>query len=305
MEELKHIVINTSDLQEACIQGYNAGYRKGVEDSTKSKYRCYGCMGSTFDDCGDCRKFVNLDAPVYVRDSKHDKWLLRYFHSWDKGKIVTWAGGTTSFNTYCGEVSTWNEYVFPEDTLLPEIALIRDRALREFALFCEERLPEYFYQVPASSSGKHHPSYALGEGGLLRHTKAAVKIAEDLLHLEQYKNSTYLDHDTIIFALIFHDSIKQGFKSSGHTEFSHPNYASQFIKDCYDEYRVIPEFQLILTVQLVQIRDCIESHMGQWNTSKYEEGIKLHKPMTVQQEFVHMCDYLASRKYLEVSFDIN
>ena len=38
-------------------------------------------------------------------------------------------------------------------------------------------LPDYFFRVAASSTGKYHPAFSLGEGGLLRHTKAAVRIA--------------------------------------------------------------------------------------------------------------------------------
>ena len=45
-----------------------------------------------------------------------------------------------------------------------------------------EMLPDYFFHEAASSTGKYHPKYALGDGGLLRHTKAAVRIAYELLN---------------------------------------------------------------------------------------------------------------------------
>ena len=43
-------------------------------------------------------------------------------------------------------------------------------------------LPDYFFEVPASSTGKYHPSFSLGDGGLVRHTKVAVRIAVELLN---------------------------------------------------------------------------------------------------------------------------
>ena len=35
-------------------------------------------------------------------------------------------------------------------------------------------LPDYFFKVAASSTGKYHPAFSLGDGGLLRHTKVAI-----------------------------------------------------------------------------------------------------------------------------------
>ena len=45
----------------------------------------------------------------------------------------------------------------------------------------------------------------------------------------------------------------------------------------------------------------IESHMGKWNTNKYSK-VELPVPTNELQRFVHRCDYLASRNYLNVRF---
>ena len=63
-----------------------------------------------------------------------------------------------------------------------ELTLITDPGIRAFTEKCIEELPDYFFRVPASSTGKYHPRISLGEGGLLRHTQMAVQIAADLLH---------------------------------------------------------------------------------------------------------------------------
>ena len=45
----------------------------------------------------------------------------------------------------------------------------------------------------------------------------------------------------------------------------------------------------------------ISSHMGPWTTNPYSEVI-LPKPNNKYQRFVHMCDFLASRKFLDIKF---
>lgn len=162
---------------------------------------------------------------------------------------------------------------------------------QEVENFLDTQVPEYFWHIPASSSGKYHPTYALGEEGLVRHTKAAVKIAVALLSLEQYR--TYFTQemrDAIIAALILHDTFKSGISQESNTKFSHPLIASQAVRSSCSTYFA----DLICPM--------IESHMGEWNISKYEEG-ELPKPLTDPEKFVHMCDYLASRKFLEVIFE--
>ena len=54
--------------------------------------------------------------------------------------------------------------------------------------------------------------------------------------------------------------------------------------------------------QIDFVADCIKTHMGPWITD-YDGNEVLEKPSTKYQNFVHMCDYLASRKFLEVEFD--
>ena len=153
----------------------------------------------------------------------------------------------------------------------------------------DELIPEYFFVVSASSTGKYHPWYSLGYGGLVRHTKAAVKIAHDLLQLEQNR---HLDHDAIIIALILHDTFKHGVACLPHTTKDHPRIACdtiyQWVSDnCGDKMRFL--FKRICRLIL--------SHMGQWNQGETED---LPKPDTPNEKFVHLCDYLASRKYIIV-----
>lgn len=177
------------------------------------------------------------------------------------------------------------------DCFKKEFSLIRDKKLRDLVIeYMENYAPDYFYTIPASSSGKYHPKYTLGEGGLVRHTKACVAIAEDLLALEQYET---FEHDEIISALLVHDTFKQGLDSTGHTVFEHPIYSAKAFTLFAKEYH--PDMIGVA----IRVSKLVITHMGQWYTSKYAK-VKLPKPQTAEEKFVHMCDYLASRKDITV-----
>ena len=56
-----------------------------------------------------------------------------------------------------------------------ELSYIKDSRIKESASVLVELIPEYFFIEAASSTGKYHPSFSQGVGGLLRHTKVAVR----------------------------------------------------------------------------------------------------------------------------------
>ena len=66
----------------------------------------------------------------------------------------------------------------------------------------------------------------------------------------------------------------------------------QEIHDCLDEE----------TLNIIAAN--IESHMGQWVFDYKTNKDVLPRPKTKMQNFVHWCDYLASRKCLDFNFDV-
>ena len=69
-----------------------------------------------------------------------------------------------------------------------ELELIKNDRLRKSCEVLLNELPDYFYEIPASSTGKYHPKFALGEGGLVRHTKVAVRIAYEIIKTHSIGN---------------------------------------------------------------------------------------------------------------------
>ena len=98
------------------------------------------------------------------------------------------------------------------DHLKKELEYINSDRIKKACMEMIELLPDYFFEIPASSTGKYHPDYALGKGGLLRHTKAAVRIAYELLGDECIGNKyTSNEKDLMIMALVLHDGLKSGY----------------------------------------------------------------------------------------------
>ncbi len=179
-----------------------------------------------------------------------------------------------------------------------ELDYIKNKIFKADACYLIDGLPDYFFEVPASSTGKYHPEYALGDGGLLRHTKAAVKIAYELLSNPLIGGKyTEEEKELMLIALMLHDGLKSGREKSKYTKVEHPLLVCQYIKE--------NEHNLGMSVENMNfICDVIASHMGAWNKD-FDGNEVLPVPKTKYQNFVHMCDYLASRKSILLNFDSN
>jgi 23S rRNA maturation-related 3'-5' exoribonuclease YhaM len=181
-----------------------------------------------------------------------------------------------------------------------ELSYIKDDRIRKSCETILDILPDYFYEIPASSTGKYHPSFSLGKGGLVRHVKVATRIANDLFEDPSFKSKyTRNEKDIMLMTLILHDSLKSGLNHDKYTAFNHPILISNFVNDNKDKIELTDE-------ELKMFRECVESHMGgfPWNVNSYTNE-ELPEPKNKFQVFVHMCDYLSSRKYLDVKFNEN
>ena len=103
------------------------------------------------------------------------------------------------------------------------------------------------------------------------------------------------EKDLMIIALMLHDGLKSGLEKSDYTKFEHPLLICNHIKENQDKTEFTDK-------EINFITHVISSHMGPWNTNSYSDVI-LPKPESKFQRFVHMCDYLASRKFLDFKFD--
>lgn len=181
----------------------------------------------------------------------------------------------------------------------PILSTIVNDDIREFAKVLVDGLPAYIWEVGASSTGKYHPAYSLGLGGLMRHQIAVVRFLNYFFELEQYSTKfTSREMDLMRVAGLVHDGRKSGeqsdYQRSKFTKFDHPIQMANVIRSYDGQYLSHDELEFMA--------HCIESHMGQWSTDR-KSSVVLPKPLDDYQHFVHLADYLASRKDLTMAFE--
>ena len=169
-----------------------------------------------------------------------------------------------------------------------EINLIVNEDLRmAVKSYMDEETPDYFWTDGASSSGKYHPKFAQGEGGLVRHTKAVVMLAEELLRMSSYAYMKEEYKDYVIAACILHDTAKYGIGEFDKAEYkNHAANAAKAFTDYAEQVMDYKPSEFLL--------NAIRSHMGQWSTEKED------RPFTNIDRCVHMADYMASRSFIDI-----
>lgn len=194
---------------------------------------------------------------------------------------------------------------YDKSIFAPELSSIHSPAVKYIMEKMLDAAPKYFWQIPASSTGKYHPEYSLGKGGLVRHEKGAIKIGRELLGHPSLFNFSQFEKDCAIAALSIHDITKSGMTDElkgEYTAHEHPLLVRKLAesigldKECHS-----PEAMDGLAEAYDTIMSAVASHMGPW-TSNSRSAIVLPEPQTELERFVHLCDYLGSRKFLEVKF---
>lgn len=181
------------------------------------------------------------------------------------------------------------------DVFKKELSYIRNEKYVECAKKMIELLPDYFFSIPASSTGKYHPGFAQGDGGLVRHTKVAVRMCYELSSNNSIGHSFKSDEkDLMLIALIMHDGAKSGIPKEKYTRVDHPLIISNLIRDNKNNIGLSDE-------EIDFVCSVIETHMGEFNKD-FKGNEVLPLPNNKYQRFVHMCDFLASKKFINISF---
>lgn len=201
--------------------------------------------------------------------------------------------------------------VIVQDMFWQFISKITDQKLQQFTKWLFDKLPDYWFNKPASSTGKYHPAFAQGDGGLARHTLAMCKIWEILWRgfpseweCDGKGGKVYFDCG--IVACIFHDALKYGKEETfpngfQYTTKGHEADAAEWICRKYDEWQneqidTAPAGALCFDEQnmkLATISSAIRYHMGPWSI----DGA----PRTYFEQMIFIADYMASSKWFEES----
>lgn len=176
----------------------------------------------------------------------------------------------------------------------PFIDEITNRELKEFTEYLFKQLPDYWFIKPASSTGKYHPKFARGDGGLVRHTLAMCKIWK-VLYRGFPKEFSPEDYECGIIACIFHDALKYGKKDTfpngyTYTTKGHEHDAAEWFLNEAQKY-FNKEHILDFVDCIVRISLAIKYHMGPWS----KDGV----PQSFFEKEIFIADYIASSKWFE------
>lgn len=195
-----------------------------------------------------------------------------------------------------------------------EIDYIFDETLQKIVIDTLDAAPECIQIIPASSSGRYHPKADLGDGGLVRHIKTVTAVARSLMDSNNFRDivlgvgaddveTIQIYQDVALTACILHDCCKPDNTPKHSTVFDHPLKAANLFKETAKKY-ITAENMNYMKVVIPLVYGCIASHMGKWNTAPYAKGIVLPEPKLGIEVFVHLCDYIASRKFFDFNFEV-
>ena len=208
--------------------------------------------------------------------------------------LAFWDGASKNVENVINTFKNTTDVVMIENTTLNSFnEMVEQITNEQWKLGCKElinKLPNYFWVVAASSSGKYHPKCDLGTGGLVRHSVMVATVAADLVDSEIFVDANDINKDMALIAGLFHDCLKQGTDCNGHTVFNHPILAADFMAEELKNYIEEPYLSTIV--------GAVRTHMGKWTTSKYDPDIVLEKPYTAFQKLIHTADLMAAKKYI-------
>jgi response regulator RpfG family c-di-GMP phosphodiesterase len=170
----------------------------------------------------------------------------------------------TSINDYNAEDFVLDP-LETEDELerrLPEIWNIEDDEIRNRTVDVFIRAcPAYFWELPTSSSGNHHPKDERGRFGNWLHTKRVFMMYSNLAESDRELGAlSEHDIDCGKSAALIHDMLKYGWPSDNHphTVDDHPIIAAEVAR----EMGGLPD----------HVYNLIYTHMGPWNSPKVPKG---------------------------------
>lgn len=167
--------------------------------------------------------------------------------------------------------------------------------IRNYCADMIKEIPDYIFTIPSSTSFKYHNKTQCQPHGQIFHILMFAEVMNYVLGLEYVKEKTNeRQRDCLRCTPIFHDAIKCGLNGSQYTVHEHPMLAGEWVRNTSVEHDVDADTKAYIA------RLC-ESHSGEWTSTKRSKTV-LPKPENDEQFFVHMCDYLASRSNLDMTY---
>lgn len=171
-----------------------------------------------------------------------------------------------------------------------ELSWIQNDTIREFTQFCLDNAPPYFWENPASSTGKYHSGWSNMHGGLVHHSRAVAYMTKELARSYQLEE---IETDAAIAAAILHDVTKYGLPGNQHTTKDHDLCAALYLQHLSKQFpKPVPMLQEICSTVL--------HHFGPWTS--HVKAKKFPEEYSRMEQLVHVADMVASRKEISFTF---
>lgn len=160
---------------------------------------------------------------------------------------------------------------------LPEIDRLRDGFYKPMLLEAAKGYPEYFWQLPTSSTGKYHPHDECGQHGNWLHTKRMYATYEHLSRsLVEEGVITEDDREAGKAAALLHDMYKYGYPEAEgeYTVSYHDVLGAAYVR----QYTELPE----------KVARLIETHNGAWHCGP--------TPRNPHERLFHAADMAAAQR---------
>jgi len=152
----------------------------------------------------------------------------------------------------------------------------------------EEIVPWQFYVAPAAV-GKHHPSWQLREGGLVRHTtEMCLGCGRYVQQFPEFTDETCVPlipvMDILLTAICLHDAFKNGIPWGAKTDHFHHQIAADEWAKAAEKFEVHPKVRQVIT-------EAIFWHAGRWTPGWTLEKNRQRGPLA---KIVHTLDMIYS-----------
>lgn len=168
-----------------------------------------------------------------------------------------------------------------------EIDMIQRDDLRVLIVRCLAAAPAAFWTASAGTSSNRHPGYARASRGIIRHTRAVVRITRHLLEDIGLTSNDY-EWQSTIAAAILHDICLRD-SGSRCTRPDHPLRAAELVETVG---RDMVRDQSIKPSAVRVISSLVACHMGR------HQGLRRHidlpRPLTRIERILAQAVYLAS-----------
>lgn len=187
--------------------------------------------------------------------------------------------------------------IWAKNILEPIVSTLSiSREYRSLAEFLIDRLDNYFFVKPSSSTGKYHPAFNNGEGGLVRHTLNVCMWWQQMYRAFEKELASFSGRDDMydlgLIACLFHDAKKYGNEEdhSQYTKKDHDVRSMEWFLAEVKMYETMNDMSFD-DKAINYIANAIDHHNGPWSTHG--------APRTIFERLVFICDYASSQKIHE------